>query len=111
MTSHFRSLPLHLAIYGFYLLVAVVVTYPLITQLNSSLAGFVYGDAYEMAHHIWWFKHALQTGQNPFFQSLLAYPDGIEAVTLWANPLQSFPAWLLAFALPLPATINLQILL
>ncbi len=102
---------LHFAVYGFYLLVAAVITYPLVAQLSSSLAGFVYGDGYEMAHHVWWFKQALQSGQNPFFQSLLAYPNGIEAVTLWANPLQSFPAWALAFVLPLPAAINGQILL
>ena len=76
-----RSSILHLAVFGFYLLVVLVVTYPLITQFSTALVGFVYGDGYEMAHHIWWFKHALQTGQPPFYQTMLAYPDGIEGVT------------------------------
>jgi hypothetical protein len=98
-------------VFGLYLLVAVLVTYPLIANLSTVITGFDYGDGYEMAHHIWWFKHALQTGQNVFFQPLLAYPNGIDAITLWANPLQFFPAWLLAFALPLPAAANLTLLL
>jgi methionine-rich copper-binding protein CopC len=111
MPTRSRAFLLHLAVYGFYLAVALVVTYPLITELSTAFAGFVYGDAYEMAHHVWWFKTALQTGQNPFYHSLLAYPDGIAGVTVWANPLQSFPAWLFAFVLPLPAALNLQLLL
>jgi hypothetical protein len=94
-----------------YLLIAVVVTYPLIVKLSSALVGYVHGDGYEMAHHLWWFKHALQTGQNPFFAAQLGYPDGIDAVTLWTDPLQFFPAWLLAFVLPLPAAANVTILL
>lgn len=100
-----------LLVYGFYLLVAVIVTYPLIANLSTALAGFVYGDGYEMAHHLWWFKHALQTGQPLFYQTMSAYPVGIEGVTLWADPLQFFPAWALAFVLPLPAAANLTILL
>ena len=100
-----------LIVYAFYLLVAIVVTFPLVRDLGTVLTGFIYGDGHEMAHHIWWFKHALQTGQPLFYQTMLAYPDGIEGVTLWAHPLQFFPAWLLAFVLPLPASANLTILL
>lgn len=106
-----RPLFIHLLVYAFYFLVAIVVTWPLLPNLSSVLTGFVYGDAHEMAHHIWWFKHALQTGQPLFYQPLLAYPNGIEGVTLWANPLQFFPAWALAFVLPLPAAANLTLLL
>ncbi len=106
-----RSWLIHLAVYGFYLLIAVLITYPLIAQFSSAFAGFVYGDAYEMAHHIWWFKHALQTGQPLFYQTMLAYPNGIEGVTLWADPLQFFPAWLFAFVMPLASAANLAILL
>ena len=99
------------AVFGLYLLVAVLITWPLIAQFSSVFAGFVYGDAYETAHHVWWFTEALRSGQSPFFQSLLAWPNGLEGVTQWADPLHFFPAWLFAFALPLPAAINLQTLL
>ena len=106
-----RSSILHLAVFGFYLLVVLVVTYPLVTQFSSVLVGFVHGDSYEMAHHVWWFKTALQSGQSPFYQSLLAYPNGFPGVTLWSYPLQFFPSWLFAFVLPLPAAVNLAIVL
>jgi hypothetical protein len=106
-----RPLRRHVAVYGFYLLVALLVTWPLVTALGSVFAGYSFGDAHEMSRHIWWMKHALQTGQPLFFQPLLGYPDGMEGVTLWSNPLQFFPGWLFAFALPLPAAYNLFVLL
>ncbi len=101
----------HLAAFGVYLLIAVAITWPLVTQLPTRLAGFGYSDAYEMAHHLWWFQHAIQTGQPLFDQPLLAYPDGIEGITLWANPLQFFPAWLFALAVPVPVAYNVTLLL
>jgi hypothetical protein len=102
---------LNLAVYGFYLALAVVITWPLVTVLSSHFAGYPFGDPHEMTRHIWWFTHALRTGQPVFFQPLLAYPAGIEGVILWSDPLQFFPAWLLAFVLPLPAAYNLTALL
>ncbi|MEP7291036.1 MAG: hypothetical protein ABI835_04600, partial [Chloroflexota bacterium] len=101
----------HLLVLLFYFAVEVVITYPLITVIGTRMMGHPFGDAYEYTHHIWWIKTALQTGQNPFFQPLLVYPEGANAALLWSIPLQSFPAWLLAFALPLPAAFNLSALL
>lgn len=100
-----------LAVYSFYLGVALVVTWPLLTVLDTQIIGHPFGDAYEYIRHIWWFKHALQTGQPIFFQPLLGYPDGLNSAWLWATPLQSFPAWLFAFIMPLPAAFNLAVLL
>src|SRR5690606_35110736 len=60
---------------------------------------------------IWWIKTALQTGQDPFFMPNLVHPDGVPAPLLWSIPLQSFPAWLLAFVLPLPLAFNLPALI
>ncbi|MBN8639770.1 MAG: hypothetical protein J0M07_30920, partial [Anaerolineae bacterium] len=76
-----RKLPVTLIALLVYLVIAILVTYPLILNLSTALVGYVHGDAYEMAHHIWWIKHALQTGQNPFFAANLAYPDGINGLT------------------------------
>jgi hypothetical protein len=100
-----------LTVYGFYLGVALVITLPLLTVITTRFIGHPFGDAYEYARHIWWFRYALQTGQPLFFQPLLGYPDGLNSTWLWAIPLQSFPAWLLAFFLPLPAAFNVSILL
>ena len=98
---------IHLAVYGLYLAAVLLVTWPLLTVFSTHFLGHPFGDAYEYARHIWWIKHALQTGDSIFFQPLLAYPDGIADVWLWGIPLQSFPAWLFAFVLPLPAAFNL----
>ncbi|MBW4439256.1 MAG: hypothetical protein KME04_19100 [Pleurocapsa minor GSE-CHR-MK-17-07R] len=106
-----RRLALPLGIFFAYLVIAVAVTWPLATMLDSALAGFPYGDAYETAHHMWWFGHALQTGQSPFFASNLAYPAGLDGITLWSNPLHFFPAWLMTYVMPLAVAYNLQLLL
>lgn len=105
-----RFLP-DLLIYGFYLAVAVAVTWPLAGNLSTHLAGFAYGDSTEMARHIWWYNHALRTGQSIFWQPTLGYPDGMAGVILWAHPQQFFPAWLFAFFMTIPAAANLSILL
>lgn len=106
-----RSLPVYLLAFVLYLLIACIVTYPLVLNLPTRLAGFVYGDAHEMAHHIWWFTQAIRNGQPLFYQPLLAYPDGIDGITLWANPLQFFPAWGFALLIGVPAAYNLTLLL
>ncbi len=101
----------HLLVIAFYAVLAVIITFPLILNLSSAFAGFVYGDAYEMAQHVWWFGYALRNGEPLFTQTLLAYPNGIDGALMWAVPLQYFPAWALALVLPLPAALNLQLLL
>ena len=102
----------HLLVFLLYLLAALIITWPLLLNIGTHLVGFAYGDGGEMARHIWWFNHALRSGQDPFFQPLLAWPDGMPGgVLLWSHPQQFFPAWLLAFVLPLPAAANLSLLL
>jgi hypothetical protein len=101
----------HIAVYLFYLVIAVLITWPLVTVFSTHFPGFADGDAHEMTRHIWWFKYALQHGQPLIFQPMLGYPDGIQGVILWSDPLQFFPGWLFAFFLPLPAAYNLFVLL
>jgi hypothetical protein len=100
-----------LAVYLTYLIAALVVTWPLITVFSTRLIGHPFGDSYEYIGLSWWFKHALQTGAPLFYYPLLAYPDGLSAIYLWSIPLQSFPTWLFAFIMPLPAAFNLSVLL
>ncbi len=94
-----------------YLLIAVVMTYPLITGLATRLIGHPFSDSYEYLRHVWWFKYALQHGQPLFFQPLLGYPGGLDGTFLWGAPLQSFPAWLFAFVAPLSVAYNAAVLL
>lgn len=111
LTLSLRSIRSPLLIYISYLLVTVYLSWPLVTVFSTYYAGHTFADSYEYAGHIWWFKYALQTGAPLFSRPLLAYPDGLNAAWLWGNPLQSFPAWLFAFVMPLPAAFNLALLL
>ncbi len=94
-----------------YLLVAVYLTAPVIGTFSTRFLGSETGDVYEMARHIWWFKTALQNGDDIFEHSLLGHPEGLPAIQLWAHPLQFFPSWLFAFVMPLAAAYNLGIIL
>lgn len=93
-----------------YAALVVVVTWPAAAQLDTHLIGFIYGDGREMAHHLWWFRYALEHGEPLFRQTLLGYPHGIDGVTLWSNPLQFAPGWLLTLVVSLPAAYNLPML-
>jgi len=95
----------------FFLALAILITFPLVLNLGGQILGHHTGDAYEMGHHIWWFKYAIQNGEPLFYQTLLAYPDGIQGISLWSNPTQFFPAWALAFVMPVAAAYNVQVLL
>jgi hypothetical protein len=101
----------HLAAYLFYLLITLVITWPLVTQFSTRILGGGNGDATEVARNIWWMKFALQNGLPILHQPYLGYPEGISGAWLWANPLRVFPAWLFAFFMPLPAAYNLAVLL
>ena len=108
----FKRIPAHhLLVFLLYLLVAIGMTYPVITSLSTQFLGGDTSDAYEMARHVWWFKTAIQNGNDIFWQSNLGYPDGFSGVTLWANPLQFFPMWLFAFIMPIAMAYNITILI
>jgi hypothetical protein len=69
----------HLAALACYSLLALLVTWPLLTHLNSGVVGAVGGvDAYQNAWNMWWVAHALSHGQSPFWTNLLFYPNGVD---------------------------------
>jgi hypothetical protein len=105
-----RISTIHLAVYLFYVGVAILITWPLVTVMSTHLVGLADRDATEVARQVWWVKYALQHGEPILSQPFLGYPDGISGAWLWANPLRIFPAWLFAFVMPLPAAYNLAAL-
>ncbi len=109
MTRLMRSQ--HTLALGAYLLVALYLISSVLGSFSTRFVGGGTSDVYEMARHVWWFKTALESGDDIFYQSLLAYPDGFPSVVLWANPLQFFPMWLFAFFTPLAFAYNLGILI
>ena len=100
-----------LSVYLFYLLLAAIITWPLVARMDTHLAGFGYSDSPERAHHVWWLVHALRSGQPLFWLPNLGWPDGMAGITLLGHPLQHIPAALLALALPLLVADNLALLL
>lgn len=94
-----------------YLLLALQVTSPAHATLSTRYIGAESGDVYAMAQRAWWVKSALQSGEYLFFHSLFAYPAGVPAPQVWANPLAHFPAGLLALVMPLAAACNLVVIL
>lgn len=96
---------------AFYTLAALIITWPLVTQLSTHVAGGGFADSFEYVRLGWWGKYALQNGLNPFYQSLLAYPDGFLSATQIAQPLIYWPISALAFVFGDVAAFNLWLLL
>lgn len=94
-----------------YVLAALIVTWPLVTRLDTHAAGAGYGDSYEVIRHVWWAREALLDGHNPFDQPLLAYPDGFTSWVQWSHPLQIMPPTLLALVLSPLAAFNVMLLI
>lgn len=101
----------HLAIYGVYLLLAVMITFPAILTLSTHIIGGETGDNFEMARNIWWFVYAIKHGEPLYYQTLLGYPNGFSSILLAANQLQFLPAYVFAFLMPLAMAYNLTMLL
>ncbi|CAG0930996.1 hypothetical protein TFLX_01951 [Thermoflexales bacterium] len=72
LTRH-REAIVMFVVYG---ALAVVMTWPLATQLGTHLAG---GRDDLMTHQwtFWWIKQALLHGQDPYYTRLIFYPQGI----------------------------------
>ena len=61
---------------GLFSLASIVMTYPLLFQLNSGLASQSL-DVWILAWDNWWVQQALSTGQNIFYTHLLFFPQGV----------------------------------
>ncbi|MBN1977154.1 MAG: hypothetical protein JW918_07105 [Anaerolineae bacterium] len=80
MTDARRVLPAALVVLAFAVL-TVAVTWPLVTQLDTSLAQNPRWsrDAYQQAYEMWWFKKALlELGKSPGFLRWIYFPDGAD---------------------------------
>jgi len=62
-----------------YLLVTIIITYPVSWQLNTHIAGESTGDSLEFVWSMWWWKHAIfDLHQNPIDISVINHPRGIQ---------------------------------
>src|SRR4051794_25281545 len=44
------------------------------------------GDGYQFLWNLWWFRHAVETGQNPYFTTLLHAPHGVSLLGHTLSP-------------------------
>ncbi|MCA9935259.1 MAG: hypothetical protein KC415_15095, partial [Anaerolineales bacterium] len=61
---------------GLYLLLTIIITWPVAANLNRQLAG----EGTDIYSHLWtfhWVRDALFSGQNPFFTTRIFYPTGV----------------------------------
>lgn len=96
-------------VFALYLGVALLITWPVLQTAGTHFIGSETGDTYEMARNVWWLAHALQTGVDPYFHTLLGYPDGFSGLVLTTVPMQYYPMAALSFVLPLPLAFNLMV--
>jgi hypothetical protein len=89
-----------------YLLLAVVMTWPVAAQMGTHLPGGS-DDLWSHQWTFWWIKRCLETGQNPFYTSLLFHPVGVSLANhniAWINialwlPLQAIVGSTTAYSL------------
>jgi hypothetical protein len=68
-----------------YALVSVLMTWPLIGNLDTHLAGQD-ADIYNVYWGNWWVSKALLNGENPYMTPLLIYPVGFDLTTFAFSP-------------------------
>jgi hypothetical protein len=91
----------HALALGCYTLLGLIVTFPLVLQLNTGIIGNQSGavDGFLGIWNVWWAAEALKHARPPFATSLLFYPDGLDL--FWQT--LSLPQGLLAAPLTLVA--------
>ncbi len=71
-----------------YLLLAVLMTWPVITELGIAIPSNRHGDQWEHQWTFWWIKESLSDGNNPFYTTQLFYPTGVSLTShniAWLN--------------------------
>ncbi len=99
-----------LVLIALYLVLTLVLTYPLVTHFNTHVLGTdIWAfDEYTFIWNMWWFKHALLDLQsNPLFSDYIFYPVGISLVLYTYNLFNAMVSLPLQPWLGLPAIANL----
>lgn len=101
---------IHLAALGGYLLLTLVMTWPLAVQFTTAIPGDGF-DGWQNYWNLWWVKLALvDRRQSPYTTDLLYYPTGVDLYFHTLNPfngLATLPVQLAAGLLPAYNTVVL----
>ena len=104
---------LHLAVLGLFVVLSLVLTYPLVKDLGSKILGPpAPGDNFEYLYKVWWFKHALfDLHVSPLFNADMFYPFGYNVALSETTISNTIPALPLTLFLGEVAAYNLTILI
>ncbi len=100
----------HLLPLGLYLLITVIVTYPLIRHFGSALPGDG-RDAWQNYWDYWWLRTALAEGRNPYQTPLLYAPYGASLYLHTLNPFNGLITLPIQVAFGLAAAYNTSVFL
>ena len=93
-----------------YAVVSVLMTWPLVANLGTSLAGHD-RDIYNVYWGNWWVNEALSSGQNPYMTHHLIYPVGFDLTTFAFSPLLAVLSFPLSWVFSPVVAYNLIVLL
>lgn len=86
----FKGARRDLAVLAFYLVVAIIFTWPLVLYFSDAAPGDPTGDNWQMVWNLWWVREALTHFQNPFQADLIFYPQGTGLYLHALNALNGF---------------------
>ncbi|HET6260614.1 MAG TPA: hypothetical protein VFG99_00050, partial [Chloroflexia bacterium] len=72
------SMRVHLLALLGYLALAVLVTYPAITQFGTSVPGDLLADRDQNLWNLWWVREAVSRTTNPYHTGMLYHPYGVD---------------------------------
>jgi len=103
----------HLAVLGLFAVLSIVLTYPLVGNLGSSILGApAPGDNFEYLYKVWWFKHSLlDLHVSPFFNADMFYPFGYNVALSETTLSNTIPALPLTVCFGEVAAYNLTMLI
>jgi len=95
----------------FYLALALIFTWPLVTHLQTHLIGTGW-DGPAQAWNFWWFKYSLiNLRQSPLYTNFIFYPLGVSLVTHAADYLNEALFLPLQLVLGINIAVNLSIII
>ncbi|HEU5088835.1 MAG TPA: hypothetical protein VFT99_15380, partial [Roseiflexaceae bacterium] len=101
----------HLAAIALFVLLAVLISWPLPLYFTHGLVGSDDAvDSYQHTWHQWWVAEALTHGKSPFHTDLLYYPEGIDLFWQTLGFTQGLVAVPLTLALGPVAGVNFTVL-
>ena len=103
----------HLAVLGLFVVLSLVLTYPLVKDFGSRILGApAPGDNFEYLYKVWWFKHALfDLRVSPFFNADMFYPFGYNVALSETTISNTIPALPLTLFWGEVAAYNLMLLM